>query len=135
MFPFSCPFGWLSSCLLCSLKHASSQAHPNSSFCPRTPAPPNAAAVQVLFLNFYVFMNHQYLLSSLCRLGISCPILKASLLTGSQNSALYFELRRLGTGDLETTLFLILYFLVSATLSLWAGCIRESSNLELGRAE
>ena len=45
-----------------------------------------------------------------------CAILKASLLTGSQNSALYFKLRRLGTGDLEKTLFLILYFLVSATL-------------------
>lgn len=45
-----------------------------------------------------------------------CAILKTSLLTGSQNSALYFELLRLGTGDLEKTLFLILYFLVSATL-------------------
>ena len=64
-----------------------------------------------------------------------CPILKESLLTGFQNSALYFELRRLGTGDLETTFFIILYFLVSATLSPWAGCIRESSNLEIGRAE
>lgn len=45
-----------------------------------------------------------------------CAILKASLLTAFQNSALYFKLRRLGTGDLEKTLFLSLYFLVSATL-------------------